>query len=145
MIGMVAAGYFGRPLVVDVGDATAATLPLSDEVLRSYLGGAGLRDRRRRAPARAARDLVPRPRDPARQAHAAGRVRRWGWQRGQRGAGHRAARQPAVRPGERRVATPVFGLSALLSVLTAADGFVVVPEEATGLDAGTEVDVTLYR
>jgi molybdopterin molybdotransferase len=43
------------------------------------------------------------------------------------------------------VATPLFGLSALLSVLTAADGFVVVPEEATGLDAGTEVEVTLYR
>jgi molybdopterin molybdotransferase len=43
------------------------------------------------------------------------------------------------------VATPVFGLSALLSVLTAADGFVVVPEEATGLDAGAEVEVTLYR
>jgi molybdopterin molybdotransferase len=43
------------------------------------------------------------------------------------------------------VATPVFGLSALLSVLTAADGYVIVPEEATGLDAGTEVEVTLYR
>jgi len=43
------------------------------------------------------------------------------------------------------VATPVFGLSALLSVLTAADGYVTVPEEATGLDAGTEIDVTLYR
>ncbi len=43
------------------------------------------------------------------------------------------------------VATPIFGLSALLSVLTAADGFVVVPEEATGLDAGAEVEVTLYR
>jgi molybdopterin molybdotransferase len=43
------------------------------------------------------------------------------------------------------VATPVFGLSALLSVLTAADGYVTVPEEATGLDAGTEVEVTLYR
>jgi len=42
-------------------------------------------------------------------------------------------------------ASPVFGLSALLSVLTAADGYVSVPEEATGLDAGTEVDVTLYR
>jgi len=39
---MVAGGYFGRALVVDVGDATAVTLPLSDEVLRSYLGGAGL-------------------------------------------------------------------------------------------------------
>jgi molybdopterin molybdotransferase len=42
------------------------------------------------------------------------------------------------------VATPVFGLSALLSVLTAADGYIVIPEEATGLAAGTEVDVTLY-
>jgi molybdopterin molybdotransferase len=42
------------------------------------------------------------------------------------------------------VATPLFGLSALLSVLTAADGFVIVPEEATGLDAGAEVEVTLY-
>ena len=42
-------------------------------------------------------------------------------------------------------ATPLFGLSALLSVLTAADGYIVIPEEATGFDAGTEVDVTLYR
>jgi molybdopterin molybdotransferase len=42
-------------------------------------------------------------------------------------------------------ATPLFGLSALLSMLTAADGFLIIPEEATGLDAGTEVDVTLYR
>jgi molybdopterin molybdotransferase len=43
------------------------------------------------------------------------------------------------------VATPLFGPSALLSVLRAADGYVVVPEEATGLDAATTVDVTLYR
>ncbi|HEX6467943.1 MAG TPA: gephyrin-like molybdotransferase Glp [Streptosporangiaceae bacterium] len=43
------------------------------------------------------------------------------------------------------VAEPVFGPSALLSVLTRADGYVVVPEPATGLDAGTEVNVTLYR
>jgi molybdopterin molybdotransferase len=42
------------------------------------------------------------------------------------------------------VATPVFGLSALLSVLTEADGYIVIPEEATGLDAGSEVDVILY-
>ncbi len=42
-------------------------------------------------------------------------------------------------------ATPVFGVSALLSVLTAADGFLVIPEEATGLDAGSEVEITLYR
>jgi molybdopterin molybdotransferase len=42
-------------------------------------------------------------------------------------------------------ASPVFGMSALLSVLTMADGYVIIPEEATGLGAGTEVDVTLYR
>jgi molybdopterin molybdotransferase len=42
------------------------------------------------------------------------------------------------------VATPLFGASALLSVLTEADGCIVIPEEATGLDAGTEVTVTLY-
>jgi molybdopterin molybdotransferase len=43
------------------------------------------------------------------------------------------------------LAVPLFGLSALLSILTAADGYVVVPEEATGLGSGTRVDVTLYR
>jgi molybdopterin molybdotransferase len=42
-------------------------------------------------------------------------------------------------------AEPLFGPSALLSVLTRADGFVVVPEPATGLDAGSDVEVTLYR
>lgn len=41
-------------------------------------------------------------------------------------------------------ATPLFGVSALLSVLTEADGYIVIPEEATGVDAGTEVTVTLY-
>jgi molybdopterin biosynthesis enzyme len=29
-------------------------------------------------------------------------------------------------------------------VLTAADGYIVILEEATGLDVGTEVTVTLY-
>jgi molybdopterin molybdotransferase len=42
-------------------------------------------------------------------------------------------------------AEPLFGQSALLSVLTAADGYLVIPEEATGLDAGAEVQVTPYR
>jgi molybdopterin molybdotransferase len=42
------------------------------------------------------------------------------------------------------LAIPVFGLSALLSVLTAADGYIVIPEEATGLVAGSEVNVILY-
>ena len=41
---MPAGGYFGRALVVDVGDRTAASapLPLGDDVLRAYLGGVGL-------------------------------------------------------------------------------------------------------
>jgi molybdopterin molybdotransferase len=43
------------------------------------------------------------------------------------------------------VAEPIFGLSALLSMLAQADGYLVIPEEATGLDAGAEVVVTLYR
>jgi molybdopterin molybdotransferase len=42
-------------------------------------------------------------------------------------------------------AEPLFGPSALLSVLTRADGYVLVPEPATGLDAGTDVEVVLYR
>jgi molybdopterin molybdotransferase len=50
--------------------------------------------------------------------------------------------QVRVRDG---VAEPLFGPSALLSVLTRADGYLVVPEPATGLDAGSEVEVTLYR
>jgi len=49
--------------------------------------------------------------------------------------------QVAVRDG---VATPLFGASALLSVLGAADGYIVVPDAATGLQGGTEVAVTLY-
>lgn len=43
------------------------------------------------------------------------------------------------------VATPLFGPSARLSLLAQADGWVVVPEDANGLDAGTPVTVTLYR
>lgn len=43
------------------------------------------------------------------------------------------------------VATPLFGHSALLSLLTTADGYIVIPEPATGLDEGTAVIVTMYR
>jgi molybdopterin molybdotransferase len=50
--------------------------------------------------------------------------------------------QVAVREG---LAEPLFGPSALLSVLTRADGYIVVPEPATGIDGGTEVEVILYR
>jgi molybdopterin molybdotransferase len=49
-----------------------------------------------------------------------------------------------VKVSAEHVATPLFGLSALLSVLTEADGYIVIPEEATGLDAGSEVNVILY-
>jgi molybdopterin molybdotransferase len=42
------------------------------------------------------------------------------------------------------LAAPVFGRSALLSPLVGADGFIVVEEDASGLYAGTEVDVELY-
>lgn len=50
--------------------------------------------------------------------------------------------QVSVRDG---VAEPLFGPSALLSVLARADGCLVVPEPATGLDGGSEVEVVLYR
>src|SRR5215831_3463853 len=39
---MAPGGYFGRALVVDAGTGTASVLPLPEEVLRGYLGGAGL-------------------------------------------------------------------------------------------------------
>ncbi len=39
---MVTGGYFGRALVVDAGTAATAVLPLGDDVLRAYIGGAGL-------------------------------------------------------------------------------------------------------
>src|SRR5919205_885919 len=35
-------GYFGRALVVDVADGDAERLPLPEDVLRAYIGGAGL-------------------------------------------------------------------------------------------------------
>jgi aldehyde:ferredoxin oxidoreductase len=39
---VAAGGYFGRALVIDAGTAAASVLPLSDDLLRAYLGGAGL-------------------------------------------------------------------------------------------------------
>jgi molybdopterin molybdotransferase len=50
--------------------------------------------------------------------------------------------QAHVREG---VATPMFGSSSLLSILTGADGYLLVPAAATGLPAGSDVEVTLYR
>jgi len=42
------------------------------------------------------------------------------------------------------LAEPLFGSSALLSVLTRADGYVIVPEDANGLSAGEPVEVFPY-
>jgi aldehyde:ferredoxin oxidoreductase len=39
---MSAGGYFGQALVVNATDGTSETLPLPGEILRAYLGGAGL-------------------------------------------------------------------------------------------------------
>jgi molybdopterin molybdotransferase len=41
-------------------------------------------------------------------------------------------------------AEPLFGPSALLSVLTAADGYLIVPADANGLSDGEAVDVFVY-
>jgi molybdopterin molybdotransferase len=49
-----------------------------------------------------------------------------------------------VRLNDDRVAEPIFGSSALLSVLTTADGYLVVPEDANGLSAGETVEVFPY-
>jgi molybdopterin molybdotransferase len=49
-----------------------------------------------------------------------------------------------VRIGDGDLAEPIFGSSALLSVLTAADGYVIVPEDANGLSAGEPVEVFPY-
>lgn len=41
-------------------------------------------------------------------------------------------------------AEPIFGPSALLSVLTAADGYLILDEDATGLGVGEQVEVIPY-
>jgi molybdopterin molybdotransferase len=49
--------------------------------------------------------------------------------------------QVRLRSGE---AEPIFGPSALLSVLTEADGYLILDEDATGLAGGEEVQVIPY-
>jgi len=39
---MTAGGYFGRALVVDASTGASDTMTLADDVLRAYVGGAGL-------------------------------------------------------------------------------------------------------
>ncbi|MCU0588695.1 MAG: molybdopterin molybdotransferase MoeA [Syntrophobacteraceae bacterium] len=41
-------------------------------------------------------------------------------------------------------ATPLFGKSAMISILARADGYIVIPEHAEGLDSGARVDVHLF-
>ena len=41
-------------------------------------------------------------------------------------------------------ATPLFGKSAMISLLSQADGYVIVPEHSEGLDQGAEVTVHLF-
>jgi molybdopterin molybdotransferase len=41
-------------------------------------------------------------------------------------------------------ATPLFGKSAMISLLSRADGYVIVPEHSEGLDRGTEVRIHLF-
>jgi molybdopterin molybdotransferase len=41
-------------------------------------------------------------------------------------------------------ATPIFGKSAMISILAKADGFVIVPEHVEGLDRDTDVTVYLF-
>ncbi len=59
-----------------------------------------------------------------------------------------AARRPVVVQARLsdggRPAEPIFGSSALLTVLTAADGYLIVPEDANGLSAGEPVEVIPY-
>ncbi len=42
MVSTPPGGYFGQALVVDATTGTAQTLPLPDDILRGYIGGAGL-------------------------------------------------------------------------------------------------------
>lgn len=46
--------------------------------------------------------------------------------------------------GDRKAATPVFGKSGLLSLLTSADGYVHIGRGSEGLAAGEEVEVILF-
>jgi molybdopterin molybdotransferase len=57
-------------------------------------------------------------------------------------AGRTDVVQVALRGGE---AVPLFGKAALLSVMTRAEGYLVVPDDVQGFAEGTAVDVVPYR
>jgi molybdopterin molybdotransferase len=60
------------------------------------------------------------------------------------GADALPAGAPLAAASSDELAEPIFGPSALLSVLTAADGYLIIPEDDNGLSAGEAVDVILY-
>jgi molybdopterin biosynthesis enzyme len=50
-----------------------------------------------------------------------------------------------VARGERGyIVTPVFAKSSVISMLAAADGYIVVPEAKEGLEPGEDVEVHLF-
>lgn len=53
---------------------------------------------------------------------------------------------PVVLSGAQNppLAIPLFGKSAMISILAKADGYVVIPEHVEGLDMGTEVSIHLF-
>ena len=94
----------------------------------------------RRLPADRDAARPPRRRLDGRTARSARSARRW-----PRPAERRRPGSTSSRSGwATTAAEPIFGSSALLSVLTAADGYVIVPEDANGLSAGEPVEVFPY-
>jgi molybdopterin molybdotransferase len=49
-----------------------------------------------------------------------------------------------AREGDAVLVKPLFGKSAMISVLGRADGYVIVPAHVEGLDAGSGVEVQLF-
>jgi molybdopterin molybdotransferase len=47
--------------------------------------------------------------------------------------------------GEGLAATPLFGKSAMISILARSDGYVIIPEHVEGLDVGSAVTVNLFH
>ena len=48
-----------------------------------------------------------------------------------------------LKPGNQAVADPISGETESMMLLTGADGYFLVPQEVTKLDAGDRVDVKL--
>ena len=46
--------------------------------------------------------------------------------------------------GEKLIASPLMGNSAMISTMTKADGYLIIPTDFDGLVAETEVEIILY-